>query len=163
VAARVLIIGAGSAAGENLIRSLWAGDPALVLVGCNEDRFVLRRSTANAHYLVPSPRSREFIGALRRLIDDTGIDLIVPTNDAHVRALSDGRARLRSRVFLPPPAVIEIATNSPVTMVPISTPPSALTPAPGPISQFMANATTIGTSTEAAMAAPGTLPTSSSP
>jgi carbamoyl-phosphate synthase large subunit len=106
----VLIIGAGSAAGENLIRSLSAGDPALVLVGCNEDQFVLRRSSAQALYLVP-PRSREFIGALRRLIDDIGIDLIVPTNDAHVRALSDGRARLRSRVFLPPPAVIELCQD----------------------------------------------------
>ncbi len=111
MAARVLIIGAGSAAGENLIRSLSAGDPALVLVGCNEDQFVLRRSIAKALYLVPSPRSREFIGALRRLIDDIGIDLIVPTNDAHVRALSDGRSRLRSRVFLPPPAVIELCQD----------------------------------------------------
>src|SRR5688572_24177561 len=47
----------------------------------------------------------------------------------------------------PPPVVIEIATNRPVTIVPISTPPSAFTPAPGPISQFIPNATTIGTST----------------
>src|SRR5688572_3786317 len=45
----------------------------------------------------------------------------------------------------PPPVHIEIATNRPVTIVPISTPPSALMPAPGPISQFMTIASTIGT------------------
>src|SRR3546814_895757 len=39
----------------------------------------------------------------------------------------------------PPPVVIEIATNRPVTMVPISRPPSALGPSSSP--------TTIGTAT----------------
>jgi hypothetical protein len=40
---------------------------------------------------------------------------------------------------------IEIATNRPVTMVPISRPPSARMPAPSPISAFMPKATTMGT------------------
>src|SRR3970040_3094753 len=47
----------------------------------------------------------------------------------------------------PPPVVMEIATNRPVTIEPISTPPSALVPAPGPISQVITTTTTIGTST----------------
>ena len=47
----------------------------------------------------------------------------------------------------PPPAVIEIATNRPVTMVPISKPPSAFGPASEPSSHAIPNATTMGVST----------------
>src|SRR5471030_1228603 len=48
----------------------------------------------------------------------------------------------------PPPVVIEMATNKPVTMVPISTPPSACAPASDePASHLKPNATTTGTST----------------
>src|SRR5476649_707912 len=45
----------------------------------------------------------------------------------------------------PPPVVIDMATNRPVMMVPMSKPPSACTPDPGPISQFTTNTSTIGT------------------
>src|SRR5258706_11160802 len=44
-----------------------------------------------------------------------------------------------------PPVVMEIATNSPVMIVPISSPPSALIPAPGPMKMLSANTSTIGT------------------
>jgi carbamoylphosphate synthase large subunit len=107
----VLIVGAGSAAGENFIRSLRLGDPGFVLIGCNDDPFVLRRSAADVRYLVPTPRDPKFIGVLRRLIAEARIDLIVPTNDAHVCALSDGRAGLRGRLFLPARAAIELCRD----------------------------------------------------
>ena len=41
--------------------------------------------------------------------------------------------------------VIEMATNRPVTMVPISRPPRAATPEPGPIRKFTTKTSTIGT------------------
>ena len=44
----------------------------------------------------------------------------------------------------PPPVHIEIATKRPVTIVPISTPPSARMPAPGPSRKFMPKPTTTG-------------------
>src|SRR3546814_16044216 len=47
----------------------------------------------------------------------------------------------------PPPVVIEIATNRPVTIVPINRPPSACEPAAGPPSHLNPNLTTTGTST----------------
>jgi hypothetical protein len=33
MSARLLVLDAGSAAGNNLIRSLWGGDPSLVVLG----------------------------------------------------------------------------------------------------------------------------------
>jgi hypothetical protein len=44
----------------------------------------------------------------------------------------------------PPPVHIEIATKSPVTIVPISMPPSACTPASRPMSQPTMSATAMG-------------------
>jgi hypothetical protein len=104
---RLLITGAGTAAAENLIQSLRSGDCSLVLHGCHEDRFVLRQSAAETKCLVPRPDSPGFIPALRLLIDTRRIDLVIPTADHHVRALSDGRKQLLGRVFLPRHTVIQ--------------------------------------------------------
>jgi glutathione synthase/RimK-type ligase-like ATP-grasp enzyme len=111
VTARVLILGAGSAAGENLIRSLRTADPSLTLLGGHDDRFVLKRSAAAARYLLPPPRSRTFVRAVRRLVDERHVDLVVPTSDAHVQALSDGRRRLGRALFLPDRAVVALCQD----------------------------------------------------
>jgi carbamoyl-phosphate synthase large subunit len=111
VKARLLILGAGTAAGENLLRSLAAADPSLVLLGGNHDRFVLKHSTAAGAYLLPSPDDPRLAAGLGRLAGEAGIDLVIPTTDRHVRALSDGRRHLRGRVFLPSPRVVRLCTD----------------------------------------------------
>ena len=108
---RVLILGAGSAAGENLIRSLRTADPSLALVGGHDDRFVLKRSAAATRYLLPSPRSRTFVRAVGRLVDERRVDLVMPTSDAHVQALSEGRRRFGRAVFLPDRAVVALCSD----------------------------------------------------
>ena len=69
--ARILIMGAGSAGAENLIRSLRAADSSLVLLGCNDDRFVLRCSAADARYLVPQCGDLRFAPALLRVLKES--------------------------------------------------------------------------------------------
>lgn len=103
---RLLVTGAGTAAGENLIRSLQVGDPSLVIAGCHDDRFVLRTSSAGARFLVPrlgNPRAED---ALRWLVETERIDLVVPTSDADVRGLSRHRAAFPGRCFLPDDHVV---------------------------------------------------------
>jgi carbamoyl-phosphate synthase large subunit len=97
----LLLLGAGTAAAENLLASLRHGDPALVVLGAHDDRFVLKHSAADARFLVPDARSAGFVRALRRLACDRRVDLVLPTSDIHVRALSDGWAQLAGKVFLP--------------------------------------------------------------
>lgn len=104
---RLLVTGAGTGASNNVIRSLRAGDPTLFIAGCHNDRFVLRKSSADRKYLVPAPEAPKFISALRRVVEAERIDLIIPTGDPEVRALSDSRDRFGRRVFLPGRAVIE--------------------------------------------------------
>ncbi len=101
-------MGAGTAGGENLIASLRAGDPALVLLGCNDDRFILRRSSADERYLLPAVTARGFIRTLASWIRARAVDLVVPTTDSHVQALAHGGRSVAAKVFLPRRAVIEL-------------------------------------------------------
>jgi len=51
--ARLLVTSAGSGASGNLVRSLRAGNASLTIVGCHDDQFILKNSTADRNYLVP--------------------------------------------------------------------------------------------------------------
>ena len=107
MSARLLISGAGTPASNNLIRSLRAGDPSLRIDGCHADRFVLRRSEADQRYLVPASRHPAYARALRRTIKAAKTDLLIPTSDADVLAISRLRRRIPCRLFLPRHAIIE--------------------------------------------------------
>jgi carbamoyl-phosphate synthase large subunit len=102
----LLILEAGSAASNNLIRSLKAGDPSLMIVGCNDSHFDLKKSDADRNYLLPVS-SQSVPAALRRIIKAERIDLLVPTSDAAVWEISELRHKLGCRTFLPRKSVIE--------------------------------------------------------
>ncbi|MBI1735642.1 MAG: hypothetical protein HYR51_10740 [Candidatus Rokubacteria bacterium] len=104
--ARVLVLGAGSAAAENLARALRDAEPAIVLLGANDDRFVLKHSSADARYLVPAAGAPDFVRCVAALARAERVDLVIPTTDHHVLALSAGRRALSGRVFLPAHAAI---------------------------------------------------------
>ena len=107
----VLILRAGTGAGNNLIRSLRTGDPSLFIVGCHDDRFVLKRSTADRSYLIPLVSHPGFSRALRRVIRAEKIDLLIPNSDHDVRVVSRLRNKLSCRVFLPRESVIELCQD----------------------------------------------------
>ncbi len=104
---RVLLPGAGSGAGNNLIRSLRADYPGLVIVGAHVDRFTLRNSKANRNYLLPRSNHPRFIDSLRQIIEREEIDLLMPNTDHDVSLASELRDVLPCRVFLPSKSVIE--------------------------------------------------------
>jgi hypothetical protein len=108
---RLLVMGAGSAAAENLIQSLRRAEPTLALIGCHEDRFVLKHSTADALHLVPSPGASDFLRGIAGLVQACHIDLVIPTADGHVLALSSGRRRLTGKLFLPPHSVVTLCRD----------------------------------------------------
>jgi carbamoyl-phosphate synthase large subunit len=109
--ARVLVMGAGSAAAENLIQSLRRAEPSLVLIGCHEDRFVLKHSAADGRYLVPSPGAPDFMRRVAGLARTARIDLVIPTSDRYVLALSSGRRQVPGRLFLPAHRVVTLCQD----------------------------------------------------
>jgi carbamoyl-phosphate synthase large subunit len=109
--ARILVTGAGSGLGNNLLRSLRAADASLVLLGCHDDRFELKKSTADRHYLLPPPAHPTYGNRLGRLVERERVDLVIPASDRDVRALSRQRRRLGRRLFLPRPSVIALGQD----------------------------------------------------
>ena len=103
----VLLPGAGTGAGNNLIRSLRADYPGLVVVGVHVDRFTLRNSKANRNYLLSQASHPRFIDGLREIIEREQIDLLMPNTDADVVLASELRDMLPCRTFLPAKSVIE--------------------------------------------------------
>jgi len=97
---RILLPGAGTGAANNLIRSLWADYPGLVVVGVHHDRFTLRNSKANRNYLLP-PAGPRFVDALRTIVEREQIDLLMPNSAAEVALASSLRDVLPCHTFLP--------------------------------------------------------------
>jgi carbamoyl-phosphate synthase large subunit len=108
---RVLVMRAGSGASNNLIRSLRAGDPSIVTVGCHHDPFIVRASVAERTYLIPLWRERDAVKVLERIVARERIDVIVPTTDEDVRVLSGPRHPFRHLVFLPCRASVELCQD----------------------------------------------------
>jgi carbamoylphosphate synthase large subunit len=110
VTARVLVLSAGNGAASNLIRSLQAA-PAIEVVGANADRFVLKKSPAPRNYLLPATDDPAFAAALHGVLAKEAIDLVLPGHDDDVRVLSDLRASLGARVFLPTADLIDVCQD----------------------------------------------------
>lgn len=108
---RLLVMAAGTGACNNLVRSLRAGDPEIYVVGCNDDRFTLKQSSADRLYLTPPVSSPTFDAAFLRLLDHERIDLAIPSGDGDVLALSALRNELGSRCFLPEHDVIDLCQD----------------------------------------------------
>jgi carbamoyl-phosphate synthase large subunit len=111
VGARLLVTGAGTGAGNNVIRSLRTGDPSLFLAGCHADRFALRNSTADRRYLVPPAGRPGFAAALRRIVRAERIDLVLPVHDGDVLTLARLRGRIGTRLFLPAARTIALCQD----------------------------------------------------
>jgi glutathione synthase/RimK-type ligase-like ATP-grasp enzyme len=109
--ARVLVTGAGTGATNNLVRSLRTSDPGLVVVGCHDDPFLLKKSTADRNFLVSRRSDARFIESLGRVIELAEADLVIPTTDPDVRAIGELRDQLRCRTFLPQKPAIELCQD----------------------------------------------------
>ncbi|HMH52483.1 MAG TPA: hypothetical protein VK548_19750 [Candidatus Acidoferrum sp.] len=83
----------------------------MTIVGCHHDRFILRKSSCNRRHLVPRPGDARFPDALCRLVDQEQIDLVIPTSDSDVEAVSARRNDLLGRTFLPNHRVIQLCQD----------------------------------------------------
>jgi carbamoyl-phosphate synthase large subunit len=108
---RLLLLGAGSGAANNLVRSLRAGDRPMTIIGAHHDRFVLRTAPTERRYLLPPTSRPDFVDTLNRLIAAERIDVAIPTSDADARALAATRSSLDCRTLLPALATIDLCQD----------------------------------------------------
>ena len=108
---RVLVVGAGTGVGNNVLRSLRAGDADLTLIGGHHDRFALKKSSADRHYLIHESTHPHFLESLRGVVEREQVDVLIPTSDRDVRRCSDLREEIPCRLFLPSPRVIALCQD----------------------------------------------------
>ena len=107
----VLVTGAGSGRGNNLIRSLQSGPDRIEVTGCNHDPFLLKRSEASWSFRAPQPSDPGFAAACRAIVESRVIDLIIPSSDEDALALAKIADALPCRTYLPPAATIELCQD----------------------------------------------------
>ena len=102
-------MGAGTGAGNNLIASLRRGLPSPTIIGCHEDPFILRKTSADHAYLLRGGRGA--VGELSRIVEAQRVDLVIPTGDADVELLSEHRHVFGPRVYLPSRALVDLCRD----------------------------------------------------
>jgi hypothetical protein len=110
---RILITGSGGPLGANVTRSLRMAGRRAFLVGAESSRYHVHLSLTDETVQVPPPRDADaYLAALRRIVTDQRIDLIVPTQPAEVRTISVHRKLFGGvRLMLPPHEAIAIADD----------------------------------------------------
>ncbi len=107
----VLIQGAGSGGGNNLVDSLRRSDLDLVILGSNCLPHAVAKSTADRTFLLPSCEDHDYVQQLRRLIERRRIDLVIPNSDREVDAVSRHRDAIPCRIFLPEDEVVRVCQD----------------------------------------------------
>ncbi len=108
---RVLVTGAGTGSSGNVMRALRGMTPQPYIVGINHDRFTLEKSLADRSYRCPPYSARQFIAAAVDIVALERVDVIMPTDDDSVKALSDHRSRFSVALLLPRRATIELCRD----------------------------------------------------
>lgn len=108
---RVLVTRAGSGAASNLIASLRRGHHLDTVIGCHDDLFVLKKSSADRNYLIAPITDEGFLASLNRVLSRERIRLVVPVTDGDVFTLSQHRREISTTVFLPRHATISLCQD----------------------------------------------------
>jgi carbamoyl-phosphate synthase large subunit len=108
---RALVTGAGTGAAANLVRALRGMIPAPHIVGVNDDRFALRQSSADRNYLCPAVGEKPFVDSILELVRRDRLNVIIPTDDHIVKALSDARTRFPVGLLLPRRQTIDLCQD----------------------------------------------------
>lgn len=107
----ILVTGAGGGGSNNLIRGLRRDGYEGRIVGSNASKFYLGKSLADENYLIPRGDEEGYEEALKSVIDEEGVELVMPNNGTEVYAISEIRDRLSTEVFLPPHEDIELCQD----------------------------------------------------
>jgi hypothetical protein len=108
---RLLVMGAGTGATNNLIRSLRSGTDDFFIVGSHPDRFTLRKSSADTNYLLPQSNPTDLHRVLSDIIEAENIALLIPNSDADVQVIAPLQHTLPCRTLLPRSETVELCQD----------------------------------------------------
>ncbi len=109
----VLVTGIGGNTAQCVARSLLRFRDEFTIIGSDSDQYNVRfgLTYADRVYLIPRAETAGFRGAVSRIVDREEVDLIIPSPDAEVYAISKLRDELDAAVFLPDHSVVEVCQD----------------------------------------------------
>ena len=98
----LLVTGAGGPLGCNVTRSLRLCRTPVRLIGTDVNPYHRPLALTDRCLAVPRAGDPGYLERINQIIDDEGVDVVVPTHPVEVRALSAVREQVRAKLFLPP-------------------------------------------------------------
>ena len=106
---RVLVTGAGGPAGINVIKQL-KGRHFIISTDINpfSEGFVL----SDKYYIVhPADEKEKFIEDLERIIENEGVDLVIPTVDEEIEVIANNEMKYKEKIVVHPKDTVNICLN----------------------------------------------------
>ena len=98
---KIIVLGAGGSASTNYVRSLRLAPEKFYLIGTDSSKFYLQRAETDERHYIPRADDPNYIPTLNDLISKTKAEFIHAQNDVEVATISEQRAMLNIRTFLP--------------------------------------------------------------
>ncbi len=108
---KIIVLGAGGSASTNYVRSLRLAPEKLHIIGTDSNKFYLQRAETDERHLIPRADDPNYIPTLNDLISKTKAEFIHAQNDAEVATISEQRAMLNIRTFLPSLLTVSTCQN----------------------------------------------------
>lgn len=108
---RILVTGAGGPAASNFIKSLRMAPEKFYIVGTDINYYHLELSDVDKAYIVPPVSSPDYLKHLNQLIKKEKIELVHPQPDVEVVFISENRAKMNAKTFLPSKKTIKICQH----------------------------------------------------
>jgi carbamoyl-phosphate synthase large subunit len=93
------------------MRALRRMVPPAYIVGINDDRFSLARSSADRNYLYATPAGKSFVAPIIEIVRRERVNVVIATDDHFVKDLSDARGRFPIKLFLPRRETIDLCQD----------------------------------------------------
>jgi len=98
----LLVTGAGGPLGCNVTRSLRLCRTPVRLIGTDANPYHRPLALTDRCLAVPRAGDPGYLGRINQIVEEEGVDVVVPTHPVEVRALSAVRDQVRAKLFLPP-------------------------------------------------------------
>ena len=110
--ARVLVTGVGGrSVGHQILQALALLEDKYSVVATDADAFSYGLYQVRDRYVVPRADDPRYLAAIRRLIQQERIDVVLPGTEAEVAALERGRPELGCALIASPQFVLDLCGN----------------------------------------------------
>jgi len=109
----VLLTGIGGNTAQGVARPLMKFRDEFTIVGTDCDRYnvLFGRRYAKKVYLVPRASSPDYISTLTKIVAREGVDVVIPSPDPEVLAITKHRHEIHASTLLPSLRAVEIAQD----------------------------------------------------